>query len=201
MQGTAKKNQARSSARRKKLNSVGALMRGGEFVGHFEVAGIPYQLTYSPGRAAIRNGTLLLTGTLTVIDARPNARSSPRSRGSINSTLVGIQGGIGSAPPRARPPAEIYANQPGVPAVDSSGAQSFAGVLYLRMEPMAGEMFGLNADLRHVQLNARLFPFTDLEREIQSAYSQASDALLGARIDAAAANEAVTELNRLLTTR
>ena len=181
-----------------KLHSVGALLKGREFVGSFEVGGSAYNFTYAPSKAALVGRRLQLTGSLTVIDARQSTRPQPHSQKDVRATLVGIQGGIGSAPPRKKPPAEVYPALAGVPPVESTGSLSFAGVLYFHFEPLVGSAIGLKADVSRLQLNARLYPVDDKERALQAAYSQASDALLGKQIDQPAADEAVSELNKLL---
>jgi hypothetical protein len=182
-----------------KLHSIGALMKGREFNARVEIGEIPYDWTYSPARATLTGNKLRLTGALTVIDARPNVRATPRSLSAVTATLVAIQGGIGSAPPLKRVPAEVHQPRPDIPVVDSTGALSFTGVMYLRFEPLAGSALGVKADLTRVQLNARIAPVDDKERALQAAYSQAADSLLGKNIDSTAATEAVNDLNRMFT--
>jgi len=116
----------------------------------------------------------------------------------VRATLVGSQGGLGTAPSRTKRPPEVYAPRPDVPPVDSSGSLSFAGVLYFHFEPLRAESIGLNADLSRLQLNARLFPADDRERTMQAAYSSIVDALLAKEPDQKAGAEAIEELNKLL---
>jgi hypothetical protein len=181
-----------------KLHSIGALLRGRQFEGAFEVADVPYRLVYAPSRAVVEGQRFQLIGSLTVTDSRPNTRVRPQSRPGIRATLASIQSGIGAAPPRKKLPPEVYPPLQGVPGVDSSGSQSFSGVLYFLFEPLPAAALGLKADISRVQLNARLFPEKNLERALQAAYSQVADALLGKQVDRSSADEAVAELNRLI---
>jgi hypothetical protein len=201
-QSTRKQAAGRAGSKRgklQKLHSVGALMKGREFNARVEIGEVPYDWTYSPSSAAITGNKLRLSGTLTVLDARPNVRATPRSIQGVTATLLAIQGGIGATPPLKKAPAEVYQPQPGIPIVDSSGSLSFTGVMYFRIGTLSGTALGMNADLSGVQLNARMAPADDKERALQAAYSQAADSLLGKKIDSGAANEAVTDLNRLLS--
>ena len=90
-----------------KVHSIAAMLRGRTFGGRFEVGGVSYIFTYSTDRAAVAAGKLQLTGNLTVNDGRPNARAASRNASNVRATLLATQGGIGTAPPRQKLPAEI----------------------------------------------------------------------------------------------
>jgi hypothetical protein len=174
------------------------MMRGRSFSGRFDVGGVSHSFTYSPERAAIAGGKLQVTGNLTVIDGRANARVRPHNLRSVRATLIAIQGGIGTAPPRQRLPAEISTSRPDLPIVESTGSLSFCGVLYFKLAPLDGRALGIPADMRQVQLNVRLAPVSDAERGLQAAFSSIADSLYGERVDRSSADAAVSELNKLL---
>ncbi|MEK6321059.1 MAG: hypothetical protein AABN33_05190 [Acidobacteriota bacterium] len=181
-------------SRAPRVHSVPAMLRGRHFKGSFEVGGSSYELTYAPARASLAGRRLHLQGRLTVKDSRGQTRTRDRVRG----TLVGTQGGIGTAPPRRQEHTSVATATPQLPEVESTGATSFCGVMYIHFEPLAGSALGVAADLSRVQLNARLAPVNDSERTLQGTYSSIVDALYGQRIDASAAEVETSELNKLL---
>jgi len=179
-----------------KLHSIAAMMRDRSFAGRFDVAGVPYRLTYSPAAAALAGGKLQLTGGLSVAGERVSVR--PRDLRDVRATLVATQGGIGTAPPRKKLPSDIYPASSDMPLVESTGALSFCGVLYFKLAPLDGRALGVPADMRQIQLNVRLAPVNDLERGLQGAFSSIVDALYGQQVDGDSATAAVGELNKLL---
>lgn len=187
-----------AGARAAKLHSIAAMMRGRSFAGRFDVAGAGYRFTYSPTKAAVADGKLQLTGGLRVVSERPNVRVSPRDLRDVQATLVASQGGIGTAPPRKKLPADISPPRSDLPIVESTGSLSFCGVLYFKLAPLDGRALGVPADMRQLQLNVRLAPVNDVERGLQGAFSSIVDALYGKPVDGGAAEAAVTELNKLL---
>lgn len=193
------RNKANSKAA--KLHSIAGVLRGRAFAGTFSLGGMDYAFSYQPEKAAIRERRLELTGSLTVIDQRPNARVRPRQLRSVRATLVATQSGIGTAPPRKKLPPDVYTPGADLPVVESTGALSFCGVLYLKLAPLDGPALGVSADMSGVQLNARLAPRDDAERELQSMYSSTVDALYGKEPDESAASAAVIEINKLLAAK
>ncbi len=181
-----------------KLHSIAAKMRERSFAGRFDVAGVSYSFTYSPAKAAVEGVKLQLTGNLTVIDGRPNARVPPRDLRNVRATLVATQGGIGTAPPRKKLPADITTPRADLPVVESTGSLSFCGVLYFKFAPLEGRALGVPADMRQLQLNVRLAPVNEVERGLQGAFSSIVDALYGKQVDGSSAEAAVSELNKLL---
>ena len=181
-----------------KVHSIPAMLRGRTFSGRFEVGGASYICTYSPETAAVAAGKLQLTGHLSVTDGRPNARVTPHSARSIQATLLATQGGIGTAPPRQKLPAEISTVRADLPIVESTGSLSFCGVLYFKLSPLNGRALGVPADLREVQLNVRLAPLSDEERKLQGSFSSIVDALYGDQTDRSLADASTAELNKLL---
>ncbi|MEK6405787.1 MAG: hypothetical protein AABN34_02360 [Acidobacteriota bacterium] len=181
-------------SRTPRLHSVPARLRGRQFKGSFEVGGSSYELTYAPARASVAGRRLQLQGRLTVKDSRGQTRTGER----VRATVVGTQGGIGTAPPRRQEHTSVATATPQLPEVESTGPASFCGVMYIHFEPLAGSALGVAADLSRVQLNARLGPVNDSERALQGAYSSIVDALYGKKVDASAAAVETSELNKLL---
>lgn len=184
-------------ARAAKLHSIAAMMRGRIFAGHFDVGGVTYRFFLSPEKASIAGDKLQLSGSLSVVNRRPNVRVF-RHDVPVQATLIATQGGIGTAPPRRKLPAEISTARPDWPIVESTGSLSFCGVLYFKLAPLDGRHLGIPADMRQVQLNVRLAPVSDAERGLQAAFSSIADSLYGERVDRSSADAAVGELNKLL---
>lgn len=198
MLGTNQRS-AKTRAKTAKLHSIATVARGRNFEGSLEVGAAKYGFSYKPTKATVTGRRLELSGNVTVIDGRPNARVTARNQRGVRATLISAQGGIGAAPPRKKLPAEIADARPDLPVVESTGSLSFCGALYLKLAPLDGRALGVPADLTGVQLNVRLAPRSDLERELQSAYSSIVDALYGKDVDGDAASRVSAELNRLLS--
>lgn len=193
--------QRRAGAKAAKFHSIAAVLRGIAFEGSFDVGGVDYAFTYQPSKAAIREERLELTGSLTMMDQRPSARVPAHNLRNVRATLVAAQSGIGTAPPRKKLPPDVYSARADQPSVESTGSLSFCGALYFKLAPLQGRTLGVPADMARVQLNARLAPRNDVERELQSVYSSIVDALYGKEPDASAASAAVIEINRLLAAK
>lgn len=88
-------------------------------------------------------------------------------------------------------------DEQGRPVVESTGPLSFVAVLYLHLS-LDSRALGVPLDLSRVQLNARLAPTGDLERDLQNTLTDLVAALYGDTPDERAANEQVQALNRLL---
>ena len=177
-----------------RIHSVPAILRGRQFHGGFEIGGSTHELIYAPAMASVVGRRMQLQGRLTVRDSRGQTRTRER----VRATLVGTQGGIGTAPPRRQEHTSVATATPQLPEVESTGAISFCGVMYIHFEPLAGGALGVAADLRRVQLNVRLAPVNDSERSLQGAYSSVVDALYGDKFDASVAAVEIGELNKLL---
>lgn len=176
-----------------RLNSIPAIARGRRFTGTFSVGTANYEFSYAPARVSVVGRRLQLQGRLTV----NGPRGQTRSRDQVKAKLVAIQGGIGAAPTRPGNPASGAPAASDLPQVESTGATSFCGVMYLHFEPLVGNAFGVHADISRLQLNARFAPLDDNEREMQAVYSLIVNAIYGAPPDAAAAASAVKELNAI----
>lgn len=193
-----KRGKIRAGAKARKLHSIAAVMRGQSFAGNFEAGGVPYSFTYDPRKSSLIGRRLQLNGALTVFDARPNARVPPHSLSNMRATLVGAQGGIGTAPQRKKMPADFSPVRPDLPIVESTGALSFCGALYFKLSPLDGRALGVPAVLSPLQLNVRLAPLNDAERNLQGVFSSIVDALFGKQLDIRAASAHVRDLNKIL---
>jgi hypothetical protein len=190
---------AKAKTQAAKLHSIAAKMRGRSFQGNFDIAGINYSFTYSPATAAVAGRKLELSGGFTVIDGRPNARVPPHILNNVRAVLISAQGGLGAAPTRTNLPTDISTARPDLPVVESTGSLSFCGVLYFKLSSLDGRSLGIPADLNPLQLNVRLAPTDDAERNLQGVYSSIVDALYGKNADNRAAAAHVSLLNKLLT--
>jgi hypothetical protein len=195
-----KRSQRKPAAKTNRLHSIAGMLRDRSFEGNFDVDGVNYSFRYAPDKAAVISDKLELSGNMTVKDGRPNPRVSPHEIRNMRATLLATQGGIGTAPPRKTLPAEISEPRPELPIVESTGSLSFCGVLYLKLQPVQGSSLGVPADMTRVQMNIRLAPVSDVERGLQAAFSWVADALYGKKVDRAAAESAISDLNRFLTT-
>jgi hypothetical protein len=87
-----------------------------------------------------------------------------------------------------------------LPVTEATGARSFVGAMYFRLSSLDGRALGVPLDLSRVQLNARLAPASDLERDLHWLFSALVEAVDGERPNARAASEHLEEVNRLLKT-
>jgi len=199
----------------RRLYSVAGLLQSRKFDGHFNARGETYRFSYAPSSAAIAGGKLELTGEISVRGPSGAARTAER----VRATLVATQGAVASPPPRRQAAAEVMASEqeqmrapelgPGsdntqptstatTPVTESTGPLAHAGVLYLRLSKLDGATLGVPVDLGSVQLNARLAPESDADRDLVWLYSDLVSALYGARPDRAAASAPLAALNRAL---
>src|SRR6266850_977801 len=208
-----------------KLHSIHGLLRGRVVDGRFEAQGQPYRFSFVPARAALAVGGLVLTGRMTVLSPQFVMRFvddvaarliaiqggvgvSPLSR----QLLVGApqtsqtstsdqkmeqeKGPETDLQPGLHPFEPPLLDELGRHRVESTGPLSFVGVLYFNLSSLDGSALGVPLDLSKVQLNLRLAPTDDLARDLQTIFSNVTDALYGDPIDESAAREQVEELNR-----
>ena len=212
------------TSRPRRVHSIAGVMKGRGFAGRFEAAGSQYQFTYEPVKAEVTGAKLHLRGRLAVTDRR----SRTRSLNGVGAMLVAAQGGIGAAPPRplsapsiaakaatgaAQPELEARASNSDVTAagaaavrgqtsvldVDGTGALSFCGAMYFRLDAISGPSLGVAASLDRVQLNLRLLSTNDRERILHGVYGALVDSLLRDKIELQAASDLVSQLNKLLS--
>jgi hypothetical protein len=181
-------------SREARIHSIPALARGRRFDGGLSVGDKNYELSYAPAKVSVVGRRLQFQGRLTVKDSRGQTRTRDR----VRATLVGTQGGIGTAPTRPGNPTSSATASSDLPDVESTGSTSFCGVMYIHFEPLIGSGLGVPADLSRVQLNARFAPLDDSERTLQAVYSSIVNALYAKQPQAPAAASAVTELNTIL---
>jgi hypothetical protein len=211
---------------RRRLHSIHGVLRGRVVDGRFEVQGQAYRFSFVPTTAALTVGGLVLTGRMTVrspqlvtrfvddvaarlIAIQGGVGSSPSRR----QLLVGApqtsqtstsdqkieqeKGPETDLQPGLHPFETPRLDELGRPRVESTGPLSFVGVLYFNLSSLDGSALGVPLDLSKVQLNLRLAPTDDLARDLQTVFSNATDALFGDPIDDSAAREQVQELNRI----
>lgn len=171
----------------KKLYSIFALQRDKAFLGEFETAQGNYQFTFAPTSAQLANNKLQLMGTFSI---------GTRKVANVTATLAASQGGIGAVPGiiAARP----VASTPGLPPTEATGSWAYVGALYFHLSPINANALGLTIDMSKVQLNGRLFPLNEVERELQVLFSDVVAAAYKKDADARAAAPHVAALNRIL---
>jgi hypothetical protein len=136
----------------------------------------------------------------------------------VRATLASTQGGLGQAPvvrrellaataqgpktttgdiqeqtsPPAKPPEDS------LPITEATDSRAFVGVMYFRLSPLDAKALGVAADLSSVQLNARLAPTSETERELQWLYSGLVMAANGPSPDQRATQTHVEAINAIL---
>lgn len=170
-----------------KLYSIFALQRDKAFTGEFETSKSKHQFTFAPKSAQLANGKLQLIGAFS---------TGPRKVENVIATLVSIQGGLGTVPDAiSRRPLKMPS---GLPLTEATDLWGFVGAMYFQLSPIKANALGLTIDMSKVQLNARLFPTSDLERELQVLFSDVAAALYGANPNPQAATPFVAAINQLL---
>jgi hypothetical protein len=206
-----------------RLYSMAGLLTARKFEGRFNARGQNYEFSYAPSSAAIAGGKLELTGSLAVRGPGGASRTAER----VRATLVATQGAVGGAPERrqivtggtgaanlatsdqqqeqAKTPElgpgsdnTLSTSAGAMPVTESTGPLSHVGVLYLRLSKLDGAALGVPVDLGAVQLNARLAPESDPDRDLLWLYTDLVAAVYGAQRDSRAANERLVVLNRAL---
>jgi len=207
----------------RKLYSMAGLLRQGRFEGDFNAQGEKYRFTFAPREATISNRKLELSGSLSVQGPRGTTRTAKK----VVARLAATQGGIGGSPARRQlvtgttgastvSTADQQQEQakapelgPGsdntrataitsLPITESTGRLGFVAALYLRMQSLDGAALGVPLDLKNVQLNARLAPDNDRDRDLLWTYSDLVAALAAEKPDVTEAKKLLAELNRTL---
>ena len=221
---TAAKARGAGTASARKLYSVPVWMQERVFAGEFEIGGRNYTLSYVPEHAEIVDQRLRLRGRLGI----NNSKAGLPVLSGVGARLVGIQGGIGSGPARykmlatgatpgpnqsptekqqkagetekkADEPSQTEKPKPsGLTATESTGPTSFTAVMFFHLEAFDQRVFGVPADMSHVQLNARLAPRDPQAHALHSLYTALTNALAGEQADARTAAALVGELNQIL---
>jgi hypothetical protein len=218
---------SRAAQTTRRLHTVHALLRGRAFEGQFEARGAAYNFSFAPASAALSRGKLVLSGRVGVglpaggtrwaegVEARLAATQGGVGTSPVRRQLLTGTAQTGQiATPEQKleqekgPETELQPglhafekpknDEQGRPVVESTGPQSFVGVLYFHLSPLDARTLGVPLDLSRVQLNARLAPTNELGRDFQAVFSALVAALYGERADEREASEQVRTLNRLL---
>jgi hypothetical protein len=183
----------------KKIHSIHVLPNGAGFAGKIEAGGLSHQFSFTPKTAATLNGKLVLTG---VVKAQL-ASGRQRVANDVTATLLATQGSITSPPlmPRQfseslKPPLPTPSGS--LPLTDSTGHLGSVAVMYLRLSPLDGSALGVPADLSAVQLNARLFATSEIERDLHWLYSALVEATQGEHKNEQLAADYLDAINRIL---
>jgi hypothetical protein len=178
-----------------KLYSIHALPDGGAFAGDIAVGKTNYSFRFHPKSAEVSGGKLILKGAVSIAPPRGQKRTAEN----VAATLLSTQGNIlqsplipSGFPDSLKPPTPEPAK---LPITDATDDGSSIGVMYLKLSPLDGRALGLAMDLSAVQLNARLYPQSQTERDLQWLYS--SWLLANGKNEPLAAGS-LAEINRIL---
>jgi hypothetical protein len=160
---------------------------------------LSHQFSFTPKTAATSNGKLVLTGVVKT----QLASGRQRVANDVTATLLATQGSITSPPPMPRqfseslkPPLPTPSGS--LPLTDSTGHLGSVAVMYLRLSPLDGSALGVPADLSAVQLNARLFATSEIERDLHWLYSALVEATQGENKNERLAADYLDAINRIL---
>jgi hypothetical protein len=184
-----------------KIHSIHVLPNGAGFAGKFEAGGSSYQFVFTPKTAAPVNGKLVLTGAVKVTP--PGGRQ--RVANDVTATLLATQGSITGPPSMPRQFSESLKpplSAPGgsLPITDSTGHLGSIAVMYLKLSPLDGRALGVPADLSAVQLNARLYATSEIERDLHWLYSALLEATQGEHKNEQLTADYINAINRILNT-
>src|SRR5262245_8058424 len=190
---TQKKNAAN------KIHSIHVLPHGAGFTGKIDAGGPNYHLTFTPKTATSVDGKLVLTGA--VIVKPPGGRV--RAMANVTATLLSTQGSITAPPPMPRQFSEslkppLTAPDGTMPLTDWTGYTGSVAVMYLKLSPIDGHAIGVPVDLSSVQLNARLYATSEIERDLHSLYSALVPVTQGEHKNERLAADYLDSVNRIL---
>lgn len=185
-----------------RLHTINVTPTGREMVGHIESDKSTWQFNFVPTQARVADWRLVLSGSVTITP--PVGR--PRTINGVTARLLAAQASTSPAPdppvgidPALIPPAQTSAN--GLPLTEYTGNDGSIGVMFLRLSPLNATPSGLPYDLREVQLNARLWANSPLERDLLWLYSTLLMATQGPQADGQWADGLIAEINKRLATR
>jgi hypothetical protein len=183
----------------KKIHSIHVLPNGAGFAGEIKAGGLSHQFSFTPKTAVTSNGNLILTG---VVKAQL-ASGRQRVANDVTATLLATQGSITSQPPMPRrfseslkPPLPTPSGS--LPLTDSTGHSGSVAAMYLRLSPLDGRALGVPADLSAVQLNARLYATSEIERDLHWLYSALVEATQGEHKNERLAADYLDAINHIL---
>jgi hypothetical protein len=182
-----------------KIHSIHVLPNGAGFAGKVEAGGSSYRFSFMPKTAGTTEGKLVLTGVVTV--KSPGGRQ--RAADNVTGTILATQGSIIGPPPMPRELSEsLKAPLPvpggSLPLTDSTGHLGSVAVMYLKLSPLDGRALSVPADLSAVQLNARLYATSEVERGLHWLYSALVEATLGEHRNERLAADYLDAINRIL---
>jgi hypothetical protein len=182
-----------------KIHSIHVLPNGAGFAGKIEAGGSSCHFAFTPKTAASVNGKLVLTG---VVMAQSSG-GRRRVTNDVTATLLATQGSITGPPPMPRqfseslkPPLPVPSES--LPLTDSTGHLGSVAAMYLRLSPLDGRALGVPADLSAVQLNARLYATSEIERNLHWLYSALVEATQGEHKNERLAAEYLDTINHIL---
>jgi hypothetical protein len=183
----------------RKLYSIHAWPNGREFVGKIEARKADYQLAFTPRAATIVNRKLVLNGSITI--KSPNGQQHKADN--VIATLLATQGSASVAPPLPRSFAQSIKPATSVPETslvitEATGELGSVGVMYLKLSGLDGKALRVPMDLNGVQLNVRLSPASETERDLQWLYSALIGATMGDSPNEENAANYLAEINRIL---
>jgi len=182
-----------------KIHSIHVLPNGAGFVGKIKAGGSSYHFAFAPKTAASLNGKLVFTG---VVKAQSSG-GRQRVANDVTATLLATQGSITGPPPMPRkfseslkPPLPVPIES--LPLTDSTGHMGSVAAMYFRLSPLDGRALGVPADLSAVQLNARLYAASEIERDLHWLYSAVVEATQGEYKNERLAADYLDAINKLL---
>lgn len=192
---TQKKSARNQTSSVRKLYSLHVLPDGRNFAGKIAVGRTAYQFTFTPQRAAVSDNKLTLSGTVTI----RAANGQPRAAQNVTATLLATQGSITAPSPYPLWLSETpKPKAPDVTLTDWTDDESSVAALYFKLSPLDGRALGVPLDLSALQLNARIYPTSELERELHWVFSALAIATHGESKNEQTATRYLKELNRLL---
>jgi len=182
-----------------KIHSIHVLPKGSGFSGKIEVGRQNYHFAFTPKTAASGNGKLVLTGGVTV----KTPTGQRRAADNVTATLLATQGSITGPPPMPRQFSEslkppVPAPTGSLPLTDSTGHTGSVAVMYLKLSPLDGRALGVPADLSSVQMNARLYATSEIERDLHWLYSALVEATQGEHLNERLSADYLDAINRIL---
>jgi hypothetical protein len=182
-----------------KIHSIHVLPNGSGFAGKIEAGRSSYRFAFTPKTAASASGKLVFTGVVEM--KSPGGRK--RAAKNVTATLLATQGSITGPPPIPRKFSEsLKAPVPvpsgSLPITESTSHLGSVAVMYLKLSPLDGRALGVPADLSAVQLNARLYATSEVERDLHWLYSALVEATQGEHKNERLAADYLDAINRIL---
>lgn len=185
---------------RLKLHTINVTPSGREMIGHIESGKSVWQFNFLPTLAKVVDWRIVLTGRVTITP--PVGR--PKTIDDVTARLLATQGSTTLAP---EPPAGIdralvappEVSLSGLPLTEYSGNDGSIAVMFLKLSPLNSGLAGIPYDMGSVQLNARLWANSTLERDLLWLYSALLMATQGPQADGKWADGLLAEINKRLT--